>query len=65
MILLTRLNGKPMVINAEMIRSIEENPDTTILLANGDHILVAETMMEVVERAIEYNRRVRCIFPAN
>lgn len=62
MISLTRLNGKPIVVNAELIRSIEENPDTTITLINGDHILVAETMIEVAERAIEYGRRLHYPF---
>ena len=63
MILVTRLNGKPMVINAELIRSIEENPDATITLINGDHIIVKETMNEIVERAIEYGRSMRTLMP--
>ena len=36
MISVTRLNGKPFVINAELIRTVEENPDTVITLVNGD-----------------------------
>ncbi len=64
MILLTRLNNKPFILNAELIRTIEENPDTTILLTTGDHIIVREPMEEVVERAIEYGRRLRSPFPA-
>ena len=63
MILVTRLNGKPMVVNAELIRSIEENPDATITLINGDHIIVKETMNEIVERAIEYGRSMRKLLP--
>ena len=63
MITLTRLNGKPMVVNAELIRSVEENPDTTITLINGDHVIVRETMSEVVKRAIEYGRHLRRMVP--
>ena len=63
MITVTRLNGKPIVVNAEMIRSVEENPDTTITLINGDHIIVQETMPEVVEKAIEYGRYLRTMLP--
>jgi len=63
MITATRLNGKPIVVNAELIRSIEENPDTTITLVNGDHIIVRETMDEVVSRAIDYGRHLRRAFP--
>ncbi len=62
MIVLTRLNGKSFVVNAEMVRSIEENPDTTITLINGDHLLVQESMEEVVERAVEYGQRLRYAF---
>lgn len=59
MVLLTRLNGKPVVVNADQIRSIEEHPDTTITMLNGDHIIVREPMEQVVDLAIDYGRRVR------
>ncbi len=63
MITVTRLNGKPIVVNAELIRSVEENPDTTITLINGDHIIVQESMAQVVERAVEYGRSLRKMLP--
>ncbi len=63
MITVTRLNGKPMVVNAELIRSVEENPDTTITLINGDHLIVKESMTDVVELAIEYGRHLRKMLP--
>ncbi len=59
MIQLTRLNGKPFVLNAELIRTIEERPDTTLTLINGDTLIVKETMDEVVRRAVDYGRAVR------
>lgn len=63
MITVTRLNDKPMVVNAELIRSVEENPDTTITLINGDHVIVKESMADVVEKAIEYGRHLRTLLP--
>ena len=63
MISVTRLNGKKLVVNAEMIRTVEANPDTTITLMNGDHILVKEPMNRVVELAIEYGRSLRKLLP--
>jgi len=63
MISLTRLNGQPFVLNAELIRTIEQTPDTTITLVNGDHIVVQEPVEEVVERAVEYHRRLRTLLP--
>ncbi len=63
MITVTRLNGKPMVVNAELIRTVEENPDTTITLINGDHLIVTESMTAIVEKAIDYGRHLRRIIP--
>lgn len=63
MIEVTRLNGKRFVINADMIRTIEEKPDTIITLVNGDHFVIRETMREVVGRVIEYGRHLRQMFP--
>lgn len=63
MITVTRLNGKQFVINAEMIRTVESNPDTTITLINGDHLIVRETMREVIESAVEYGRSLRRLLP--
>ncbi len=63
MITVTRLNGKPIVVNAELVRSVEENPDTTITLINGDHIIVQEPMAAVVDKAIEYGRSLRRMLP--
>jgi len=63
MITVTRLNGKPIVVNAELIRTVESNPDTTLVLTNGDHILVRESMERVVELTIDYGRSLRKLLP--
>ena len=63
MINLTRLNGSRFVVNCELIRTIEERPDTTIVLTTGDTLIVREKMDEVVARAIEYGRMIRMFVP--
>lgn len=63
MITVTRLNGKRFVLNAELIRTVEENPDTTITLINGDHFIVKESMREVVLLTVEYGRTLRKLLP--
>lgn len=63
MIKVTRLNGTPYIINAELIRTVEANPDTTIRLINGDTMIVKETMDEVVQLAVEYGRSLRKLLP--
>jgi flagellar protein FlbD len=59
MIALTRLNHTPLVINPDLIVSIEETPDTMITLSNGDKVAVQEKVKEVIRRVIEFRR---CIF---
>ena len=63
MISVTRLNGDRFVLNADLIRTIEENPDTVITLVNGDHIVVRERMSEIVRMTIEYGRLLRRAIP--
>ena len=59
MIHVTRLNGQKFVVNAELIRTIEEQPDTILTLLNGERMVVKESMREVVARSIEYGRHLR------
>lgn len=57
MIKLTRLDGEPFVLNAEMIRYVEKRPDKFITLTTGERIIVGESMDEVVDRAIRYQQQ--------
>lgn len=59
MISLTRLNGESFVINAEKIRTVEATPDTVVCTDGGDKMMVRESLMEVMRRAIEYARIIR------
>ena len=56
---MTRLNEKPFVLNAELIKTVEETPDTLITLVGGDRIMVRESQQEVVDKAIDYAREIR------
>jgi flagellar protein FlbD len=56
MIELTRLNGHPIVINAELIKFVEQNPDTVITLVTGDKMVVREAAPEVMHRVLAYRR---------
>ncbi len=55
---LTRLNGSSLVINAELIETVESGPDTVLSLATGNRYIVRETVDEVVGKVIEYRKRV-------
>ena len=52
MIEVTRLKGKKMMINAELIETVEETPDTVITLTNGKKFVVSESAEEVTSLVI-------------
>jgi flagellar protein FlbD len=58
MIRLTRLNHVPMVLNSDLIEHIEETPDTVVTLTTGQILRVRETADQVVERVVEFRRRI-------
>jgi flagellar protein FlbD len=57
MIELTRLNGTPIVLNSDLIKTAEASPDTMLTLINGEKIIVRETREEVTERVLAYRAR--------
>ena len=61
MIKLTRLDGEAFILNADLIKYVEQRPDTFITLTLGDRIVVAETPEEVMQQAIEYQRSKRLL----
>lgn len=58
MITLNKLRGGEFTLNCNLIETITEHPDTTIVLTNGDIYIVQESMQEVIDKTIEYHRRV-------
>ena len=58
MILVTRFNGSKFYINAEYIQSIERTPDTVVTLMNEKKLVVTDSVDELVERFIEYQRKI-------
>lgn len=58
MIQLTRLNRLPLVLNADLIESIEVTPDTVICLTTGQKLVVLEPAEEVVRRVVAFRRAI-------
>ena len=63
MIPLTRLNNSRIYLNPDLIKRIEETPDTIVTLINDDHYVVRESAEEIVTRIVTY--RVRIIHEAS
>ena len=58
MIRLTRLNKKPLMVNSDLIKFIENAPDTVITLVTGEKIVVREKSEEVLAQILDFRRRV-------
>jgi flagellar protein FlbD len=58
MIQVTRLNGLEYYINPHQIETIEVKPDTTLLMLSGKHIVIKETIEEIIDRIVDYRRRI-------
>jgi flagellar protein FlbD len=63
MIRLTHLDGSPFVLNAELIRYVEQLPDTFVTLTTGERLVVREPLDEVVRRAVDYQRQKHSLPP--
>ena len=59
MILLTKINNAQFAVNCDMVQFIEETPDTVITFDNGNKVVVKERMTEIIEKIVEYRRRIR------
>jgi flagellar protein FlbD len=55
MIHLTRLNNRPLVVNADLIKFIENAPDTVITLLTGEKLVVRESLEQVLELVHEFH----------
>ncbi len=54
MIELTRLNGNPIVLNSDLIKTAEASPDTMLTLINGEKLIVRESCAQVMEKVLAY-----------
>ena len=47
-----------MFLNADLVESIEANPDTVLTLVDGRRIVVADSPEEVADRIVEFRASV-------
>lgn len=60
MIMVTRINDSTFYINAELIETVEETPNTVITLTTGRKFIVKESAQRIRELVIEYKRKIFC-----
>ena len=56
MIRLTRLDGRVIVINSDLIEFVEATPDTLVSLTTGKKIIVRESDEQVIGKVAAFRR---------
>lgn len=56
MIQLTRLDGSIVTLNADLIETIEERPNTVVTLTSEKRFIVQERAQEVIDRVVAYRQ---------
>lgn len=56
MVILTKLNGKPIMLNEAHFENVTETPDTVITMVNGHNYIVQESIEEIFTKIVGFNR---------
>lgn len=59
MIELHRLDDTKLLINSDLIESVEEMPDTVITLTNGNKYIVKERINQLLEKIIKFKQSIQ------
>ncbi|MFV0502715.1 MAG: flagellar FlbD family protein [Lachnospirales bacterium] len=58
MIKIKKINNVEIVVNSDLIETIETNPDTTITMTTGRKIISNETVDDIINKVIAYKRTI-------
>ncbi len=64
MVSVTRLDGSVIMLNVDLIVTIERTPDTLVWLTTGDRVFLRETPEEIVDRITQYKRKLTHMTPS-
>lgn len=58
MIYVTKRNNEIILLNNDLIETIEATPDTVITLTTGKKVLVMDSLNEILDKIIEYKIKI-------
>ena len=58
MIVVKKVNQQEIIVNCELIETIEFTPDAVMSLTTGEKIVVDETKEDLLRKILEYKRAV-------
>ena len=63
MIVLTKIDGSPLAVNADEIETVETTHDSTVSLKSGKKIIVKENYQQIIEKVVAYRRECLSALP--
>ena len=64
MIVLTKRNGEKFLLNHNQIMTVEQIPESKIVMMNRDYFIVRETPDQIIRKISEYTAKVQDIHRA-
>lgn len=58
MVMLTKLNDQVFTVNSDLIETLEETPDTVVVMTTGNKYVVKETPQEIIDKIILFKRKI-------
>lgn len=58
MIIVKKINGEEIIVNCDLIETIEFSPHAVMSLTTGEKVIVDETRDEILRKVIEYKRAI-------
>jgi flagellar protein FlbD len=58
MIVVKKINGEEIVVNCDLVETIEFTPHAVLSLTTGEKLILDETREELLKKIIEYKRAI-------
>lgn len=58
MIFVTKMNSETVLLNNDLIETIEETPDTIVTLTTGKKLIIKESSKEILKRVIDFKIKI-------
>jgi flagellar protein FlbD len=57
-IFVTKMNNEVVLLNNDLIETIEETPDTVVTLTTGKKFIIKESSKEILQKVIEFKMKI-------
>lgn len=58
MIFVTKMNNETVLLNNDLIETIEETPDTVVTLTTGKKFIIKESSKEILDKVIDFKMKI-------